>query len=116
MGLGATAANRTGLVRTGLALVVALFAALACMTGTSRAAQWMQVSCENPNGSAASSDGWVPDIVGDPEPGSMANTTCSPGAPMTASLSNSVAAIPDVKEALEYAPPAGSTLVGGELD
>jgi hypothetical protein len=116
MGLGATAANRTALMRKGLALFVALLAGLACMAGSSRAADWMQVSCENPNGTAASSDGWVPDIVGDPEPGSEANTTCSPGAPMTASLSTSAAATPGVKEALEYVPPAGSTLAGGELD
>jgi hypothetical protein len=102
---------RRVLVVSVLSIAVALAAAAAA-----RAADWMVVSCVNPSGSAAPSQGWSTDIVGIPEPGSTASTACGPGTPMSAGLDAGTPATGGVKEALEYQPPPGSTLVGGLLD
>lgn len=74
----------------------------------------MQVSCENPNGSAASSQGWAGFGTGAGY-GSTANAACQPGAPMIASLSDDVPEAVFSSVALVYTPPPGSTLVGGRL-
>jgi hypothetical protein len=96
----------------GLTAIVLALAA----SGSARAADWMVVSCVNPTGSAASSDGWSTDVVAIPEPGSHASTACGPGTPMSASLDAATPAAGGVKEALEYQPPPGSTLIGGQVD
>jgi hypothetical protein len=96
--------------------VIATMIALLAVAGSARAADWMVVACVNPSGSAAPSDGWSTDVVAIPEAGSQASTACGPGMPMSASLSAGTPAAGGVKEALEYQPPAGSTLVGGQVD
>jgi hypothetical protein len=94
----------------GAALVAALAPAVA------HAGDWMQVSCVNPNGSAAPSQGWTSATTGTPEAGSFVDTNCSPGSPMAASLSTAAPASTGTQEALQYTPPTGSTLAGGSVD
>lgn len=81
-----------------------------------QAGTWMLVSCVNPNGSAAPSDGWSAFTQGTITVGDGSNTHCAPAVPMSASLSNQVAAQNGQSETLQFTPPAGSTLVGGSLD
>ena len=76
----------------------------------------MQVSCVNPNGSAAPSAGWSGFAYGSPGAFSTNNNQCGPGLPMAADLSADTAVPVDSDEYLAYQPPAGSTLVGGTLD
>ena len=78
-----------------------------------RAGTWMQVSCVNPDGSAAPVEGWSSFATGTPGFFSSTNTNCSPGRPMDALLSDAQAVDPGSGEYLQYTPPAGSTLVGG---
>jgi hypothetical protein len=80
------------------------------------AGDWMQVSCENANQSAASSEGWSSFTTGSPGYGSNSGSNCGPGTPMYAILSTDAAAPVDSSEDLQYTPPAGSTLVGGSVD
>jgi hypothetical protein len=76
----------------------------------------MQVSCVNPNGSAAPNDGWSSFTTGSPEVLSNNDTHCSPGTPMSASLSSEQPAAVGTSEDLAYQPPAGSTLIGGAVN
>jgi hypothetical protein len=80
------------------------------------AGDWIQVSCMNPNGSAASSEGWSSFSTGGPGYGSNSGTNCSPSAPMYAILSSVDGASVGSGENLQYSPPAGSTLAGGSVD
>jgi hypothetical protein len=88
-------------------------AACGLSAAVAHAGEWVQVSCVNPDGSPAGSNGWVPMIAGGGY-GSNANTACGPGTPMYAILSADVAAGSGSAETLRYIPPAGSTLNGGE--
>jgi hypothetical protein len=82
-----------------------------------RAGTWVHVSCVNPDGSAAPSEGWSGGVSGSPEAGSSNGSTCGPGNPMFAELSPIGGAAPvGAAEYLQYDPPAGSTLVGGVVD
>ena len=76
----------------------------------------MLVSCANPDGSAAPTDGWSAFTQGTTTLGDGNNTHCSAGVPMSASLGNQIAAQPNQSETLEFQPPAGSTLIGGTLN
>ena len=80
------------------------------------AGDWVQVSCENADQSAASSEGWSSFAGGSTGYGSNSGTNCSPGTPMYAILSTDAAAAVTSSEDLQYTPPAGSTLVGGSVD
>jgi hypothetical protein len=84
--------------------------------GTAQAGEWIQASCQNPNGSAAPSDGWSVGELNSPGDGSSNSTRCAPGTPMYAILSTAVAERVGTTEYLEYAPPAGSTLTGGTVN
>ena len=77
------------------------------------AGTWVQVSCVNPDNSAALSEGWTSGGGGGAGFGSNSSSSCSPGNPMFAFLSMDVAAPVGAGEDLAYAPPAGSTLIGG---
>lgn len=70
------------------AVAVAMVVGLVIAAPQARAGEWMQVSCVNPNGSAAPSDGWSSFTTGVPEVASNSNIRCTPRAPMTASLSD----------------------------
>jgi hypothetical protein len=82
------------------------------------AGQWVQVSCANPLLTPAPSEGWSSFITGTPGAGSNNSTNCTPNNPMYAELSPSgdVDAPVDSAETLQYTPPAGSTLDGGNID
>jgi Type IV secretory system Conjugative DNA transfer len=92
-------------------------AAIGMMLCTSaHAGQWIQVSCENPNLTAAASQGWTSFTTGDPGYGSNTSTGCGPGDPMSAILSADAPAEVYSGENLQYTPPKGSTLAGGQVD
>jgi hypothetical protein len=121
-----TACSRLVRVRSGRAVLLALAisgaGAAGVLPGTTLiapaayAGQWVQVSCANPDQSAASSEGWSSFISGTPGYGSNNGTTCAPGSPMFAILSTAAAAPVGTGENLQYAPPGGSTLAGGSID
>ena len=94
---------------------MALVAVLLAAPGA-RAGDWVQVSCVNPDGSAASNAGWTSFAQGPVTVGDGNSTQCAPGVPLTAVLGNTVAAANGQSQVLEYQPPAGSTLVGGTLN
>jgi hypothetical protein len=80
------------------------------------AGDWMQVSCVNPGGSAAPSEGWSGFATGAPGIGSNNGTDCGPGQPMYAILNSTWGASVGSGENLQYTPPANSTLVGGSVN
>jgi hypothetical protein len=97
---------------TTAALMCAMFAcAQAAHAGT-----WMLVSCVNPSGTAAPSDGWSAFTQGTASIGDGNNTHCAPGVPMSVFLGTATAAANGHSETLQFTPPAGSTLTGGSLD
>ena len=100
-----------------LALTLALGLAGGWLAASSAyAGSWMEVSCVNPNQSAAPSEGWTSFVTGGPGYGSNNGTGCAPGSPMFAILSSAAAAGVGSGENLQYTPPAGSTLIGGSVD
>ncbi len=80
------------------------------------AGQWIQVSCANPDLSAAPIEGWSSFITGTPGAGSNNSTNCTPNTPMYADLETSANAPVGAAETLRYTPPSGSTLAGGTID
>ena len=105
---------------TGLRRTVLLTGAVILMTATlgvssSFAGDWVEVSCVNPSQSAAPSEGWT-SFAGGGGYGSNNSTSCGPGSPMFAILSTDAAVGVGANETLQYAPPGGSTLIGGSVD
>jgi hypothetical protein len=82
---------------------------------SARAGEWIQVSCINPDGSGAPSQGWSGSAIGSPPIASQANPRCTPQVPMEAILWEGQPAPYGSEELLQYAPPAGSAIVGGTL-
>jgi hypothetical protein len=111
------ASSRVGSrVSVGLALGLALAVCGAALAPAgARAGEWVQVSCVNPNGSGAGSQGWVAMIAGGGY-GSNTDSNCGPGAPAFAILSNAAAVPVGSAETLRYIPPAGSTLAAGRIE
>src|ERR1700704_720190 len=111
--------NKTARGKPSLLIALALLVgALACWAGAASpayAGNWMEVSCENPNLSAAPSEGWSSFAVGGGY-GSNNSTSCGPGNPMLAILSTDAAVGVGSAETLQYTPPSGSTLIGGQVD
>ncbi|MGH2891948.1 MAG: hypothetical protein ACRDPM_01585 [Solirubrobacteraceae bacterium] len=99
-----------------IGLALATLIAMAVGVQAAHAGTWMQVSCINPDGSAAPSEGWTQSTSGPADPGGIASTQCSPGTPMVAELSLLAGAPAGSTELLTYQPPAGSTLFGGSVD
>ncbi len=112
MRLSRNANGRWGIIGAALA---ALAVALVCVPSAS-AGTWMQVSCVNPDGSAAPSEGWTSGSAGGPGYGSSVSVRCGPGGPMYAILSSAVPDPVGATEYVQYQPPSGSTLVGGTVD
>lgn len=75
----------------------------------------MQVSCVNPDGSAASNDGWST-FANAQSPGSSESTQCGPGAPMLALVSDATAVPGSTVVGLQYTAPSGSVLSGGTVN
>ncbi len=99
----------------GAALATLTLGLGALATPVARAGEWIQVSCTNPDGSPAPSEGWTTTASANVTPLSYATTACAPDSPMQAFLSDSAVAPPNASENLEYGPPSGSTLVGGTV-
>ena len=97
------------------ATALLMTAAAAVVPAAASAAPWMRVSCQNPDGSPAPSEGWTGGAVGNVSLGSTNNANCAPGTPMYAALAMPAPAADGSSEYLAYTPPAGSTLVGGSL-
>jgi len=97
--------------------ILTLTATASILAGASPAyaGSWMEVSCENPNQSAAPSQGWTSFFAAGGN-GSNNNTVCGPGSPMSAILSTNAGVAVGSNETLQYAPPSGSTLNGGDVD
>jgi hypothetical protein len=98
-----------------LTALLAFGAAPVMAPSEATAGPWMRVSCQNPDGSSAPSEGWTGGAVGNVSLGSTNNTNCAPGTPMYAALAMPAPAADGSSEYLAYAPPTGSTLVGGSL-
>ena len=98
-----------------LTVLLAVAVLSLCTAATARAGEWVQVSCVNPNQSAAGSGGWSSFTAGTGY-GSSNSTSCGPGSPAFALLSADVPVAVGAYETLQYTPPAGSTLTGGQLD
>jgi hypothetical protein len=96
--------------------LAALFILLIAGAQPARAGTWMLVSCANPDGSVAPTDGWSAFTHGPVTVGDGNNTRCSPGVPMSAALGNVAPAQNGQSETLQFTPPAGSALVGGSLN
>ena len=106
----------------GLALGVFAAGAVGALPGGALAAsaayagQWMQVSCANPDESPAPSQGWTSFTTGSTGYASNNGTSCTPTSPMYALLSTDADAAVGTSEDLQYTPPSGSTLAGGNVD
>ena len=107
--------NANGL-RGIIGLALATLITMAVSAQAAHAGTWMQVSCVNPDSSAAPAEGWTQSASGPSDPGAIVSTQCSPGTPMLAQLSVLSAAPPNSMELLTYQPPAGSVLTGGSVD
>jgi hypothetical protein len=79
-GMGHFSGRAVGLACALLAAVPAAWLA----PSAAYAGDWMQVSCVNPTGSIAPSEGWTNFDTNTPEPGSNSSTGCGPGSPMYA--------------------------------
>ena len=97
-------------------IAVVTLAAVLLAAGPARAGTWMQVSCVNPDGSAAPAEGWTQSAAGPPGAAAIVSTQCSPSTPMVTELSNLAAAPGGSFDYITYTPPAGSSLVGGSMD
>jgi hypothetical protein len=113
------AIHRRRRLRTAIALACAVLSAATTTVlldvTRAQAANWMEVSCENPDQSAAPSESWTSFAAGGGY-GSNNSTSCGPGSPMFAILSTAAAVGVGSAETLQYTPPGGSTLVGGSVD
>ena len=96
-----------------LAALAALATMALALPAAAHAGEWVQVSCINPNQSAAGAGGWSTLSEG-AGAGSEASTECGPGSYAQALLATPVQT--GAYETLQYAPPGGSTLNGGLLD
>jgi hypothetical protein len=99
-----------------LLTATAFIGALLACAPAAHAGAWMLVSCVNPDGSAAPSDGWSAFAQGGVIAGDGNNTHCAPGVPMSAFLGTAAADDNGHSETLQFTPPAGSTLTGGVLN
>jgi hypothetical protein len=91
-------------------LAILAWAVLLLVATPAQAGTWIQVSCVNPDGSAAPSEGWTAGATGSPEAGSSGSARC----PMYGELSpiGGAAKVGD-SEYVQYQPPDGSKLIGG---
>lgn len=94
----------------------ALTACVLVAPGTAVAGSWIQVSCPSGMHAVSSSPGWSTFAELSPDRYDGASTECGESRSMSAWLSTIEAAHMYDAEALEYQPPAGSTLDGGWLE
>ena len=115
--------THTKMTAKGAILLAGVILSVACFTpigplstGIAHAGEWVEISCENPNLSAAPSQGWSSFTSGSVGFGSNTNTVCGPGDPMVAELSSAAAEPVGAGENLQWTPPTGSALAGGSVD
>ncbi len=113
-GASGRSAARSTVLRGLTTLTASAMLVLMC-SPSARAGEWVQVSCINPNQTAAGSAGWIAVIAGGGY-GSNSDSACGPGSPAVALLSTDAAVAVGSQETLQYMPPPGSTLNGGLLD
>jgi hypothetical protein len=94
--------------------LIGVCVAAALTAPAAHAGAWMQVSCVNPDGTPSTNQGWTASAYG-PAGNGAASAACGPGVPLSAQMPNGLAAAGGEGELLTYAPPAGSTLIGGQL-
>jgi hypothetical protein len=104
-----------------VAIVAATLAWIAAISlaAPATAGEWMEASCQNPDGSAVPVSGPGAGWTGSANNtgyGSFASPNCGPGSPMVAELSSQAPASVGASEALTYTAPAGSTLAGGRVN
>jgi hypothetical protein len=108
---------RSAMLLAGMILSIACATAISPLhTSTAYAGELIQNACENPNLSAAPSQGWSSFTSGSVGFGSNTNTVCGPGDPMVAELSSAASEPVGAGENLQWTPSAGDTLVGGSVD
>lgn len=107
--------NPRGSVARALAAIASILVLALLAAPDAHAGEWVQVSCINPDQSAAPSAGWSSLTAGGGY-GSDNSTSCGPGAGAYAILSTDAPVPVGSHETLKYTPPAGSTLDGGLLD
>ena len=81
-------------------------------TTAAQAGNWVHVTCANPDGSLAPTEGWTGFSHGSAVVGTT-NTACGQGLLMGALVPWSQPAPANASQVVQYAPPAGSTLAGG---
>ena len=98
-----------------LLLLLLLAGVWLALAPAARAGEWMQVTCPQPNGSSAFTEGWLPS----PEtfgPGSGTTESCSSGGgSLTAFDSSSTEETAYSGPMWTYTAPAGSTIAGGTV-
>lgn len=103
-----------GILARALAALAATLTLALLVSTAAYGGEWVQVSCINPDQTAAPSSGWS--TGSSSEVSSEADTQCSPGTYAFAQLSTAAPAPVGTYQTLRYSPPAGSTLEGGLLD
>jgi hypothetical protein len=101
----------------GLGAAVSGGAAMLLITAAvAHAGTWDQALCQNPDGSASTSQGLSGGSLAPLGPDDFNSDQCSPASPAAAGLSSAAAATANGAEYLEYSPPSGSTLDGGSAN
>jgi hypothetical protein len=95
-------------------LLLAALLLLAAATGAS-AGTWTLVSCAQPNGQPAPTDGWSSSSIGSLGPDSGDIGTCAQGGALTALTSGEAPQHPYEGPEWIFQAPAGSTIAGGTL-
>lgn len=86
------------------------------MAPAAHAGEWTQVTCTQPNGQPAPTEGWTGTSVGGLSPYSSANDNCSQqGGYLIAANSSQVTVGRSTGPLWEYAVPSGSTIAGGSI-
>jgi hypothetical protein len=99
-------------------LLVLLLVGLRLLIGppTAHAGEWTQVTCTQPNGQPAPTEGWTGTSVGGLSPYSSANDNCGQqGGYLIAANSSRVTVGRSTGPMWEYAVPSGSTIAGGSI-
>jgi hypothetical protein len=86
------------------------------MASGAQAGEWTQVTCTQPNGQPAPTEGWTGTSVGGLAPYSSANNDCAQqGGYLIAANSAQVTVDRSTGPMWQYAAPAGSTIAGGSV-
>jgi len=112
-----TEIDLTGVQRVGAVLSLA---ALACIltlafAGEAHAGTWMLLSCRQPNGQPAPTDGWSTGATGDVGPDSGDTNSCAEGGDLSAVTSGEAPQGAYEGPEWVFTSPTGSTIAGGSI-